>query len=452
VSAVGVLAVLPALPLRAQEQAGHCTLSAAIAKAVDTHPLIAAAREGVAEFEAKLSAAEMAWLPRLSAESYFSATPSKSGDALTGRTDYDEWGPYASLEVSAIVPVFTFGKISSLKEMAGQGLDVGAAQVQMARQSVEMMVVQAYTALQLSWRMTDILEEGEKYLKRARTYLEKLRDEDSDEFDDVDMLRLKIYESEVASRRLDSARTERLALAGLALLTGLPEEAFVPPGAAAPFAVKLEPQDVYVGRAIRQRGEMKALEAGIRAQDARVSLERARMLPDIFVGGFVSIAKAWAIQEQASPYAYDPYNSWFSGGGLGLKWDFAVGERLAALDEQRATWRKLSAQREALKQKVTIEVIGAHAELSDLVQKLELDRKAYKAAQGWLIARMDLYESGLAEMRDLADALTEFFKRKGQYEGTVMQHNVAVARLAHSCGARLEELAAVEPTPKSPEK
>jgi outer membrane protein TolC len=420
------------------------TLSTAIEKAVTSHPVVAAARAGVDEFEAKLTAAELAWLPRLSSEGYVSGTPTKEGNPLVGHTDYDQWGPYASFEMSGIMPIFTFGKISSLKDMASAGVDVGNAQVQIAQLAVETMVVQAYTSLQFAGRMTDILGEGEKYLARARKYLEKLRDEDSQEFDDVDMLRLKVYESEVSSRRLDTARMKRVALAALMLLTGQLESSFEPMPAAAPYPVELALLDEYIATALQRRGEMAVLLAAQRAQDARVSLETARFFPDLFIGGFVSIAKAWAIEEQPSPFAYDPYNSWFAGAGLGLKWDFALGDRIGGLDEQRATARKLAAQQEALGQKITIEVVEAFQELKDLQEKIVLDRKAYKAAQGWLIARMDLYESGMAEMRDLSDALTEFFKRKGQYESTVMTHNVAVARLAHACGQRLQDLTKIE--------
>jgi len=121
-----------------------------------------------------------------------------------------------------------------------------------------------------------------------------------------------------------------------------------------------------------------------------------------------------------------------------------IGSRIGGLDEQRATGRKLSAQRRAYRQKVTMEVASAYAEVQDLQKKIGLARTAHKAARGWLIAKMDLYESGFAEMRDLADALSAFFTRRLAHDQAVMAYNLGVARLAAACGVSVRTLTNIE--------
>ena len=319
-------------------------------------------------------------------------------------------------------------------------MDVGKAQEQLARAQVERLVAQAYFALQLAARLGPILDEGERYLGRARTYLEKLRDEDSEEFDDVDMLRLKVYESEVAAQRLDLSRMRELALTGLSLLTGMEEDRFLPPAKLAPL--ELDPGELatWLEQAYRKRGELLALDAVLRVQTARVSLEKRRFLPDLFVGAFYTWAKAWTVEQQGSPFAYDPYNSWFAGAGLGLKLDLDLAGRLGGLDEERANLRRASAQREAVRQLVTMEVEKAWREARDLKTKLDLNRSAYKAARGWVIAKVDLYESGMAPLKDLTDALAEFFKRRIAFEQGMLEYNLALAALVHACGGRLHDI------------
>ena len=422
------------------------TLGEAVEKATTSHPLVQAAREGLAEFEGKLTAANLSWLPKISLTGHFAATPRKWGNPEKGGTDYefDQWRPYVRTELSGVLPLYTFGKLSNLKEMARHGIDIGGAQVQVARSSVELMVVEAYLGLQLSTRMADILTEGEKYLKRARRYLEKLRDEDDEEYDDVDMLRLKVYESEVSGRRLDAERLERLSLQGLELLTGFASDSFLPAPKMKIFPLELDTLDSYFLLAYESRGELKALGALRLAQQARVSLEKSRFFPDLFLGGFYTYARAWAVEEQASPFAYDPYNSWFGGAGLGLKLSLDIGSRIGGLDEQRATGRKLGAQTQAYRQKVTMDVASAYAEVQDLQKKIGLARTAHKAARGWLIAKMDLYESGFAEMRDLADALSAFFTRRLEHDQAVMAYNLGVARLAAACGVSVRTLTKIE--------
>lgn len=435
---------------RAAAQEETPSLSICLEQAVKTHPLIQAAREDLSIFEAKYEAARLAWLPKLKLEGFLSATPEKTlidnsdvGYAQS-QTDYSVWGPYAKVEFGGALPLFTFGKISNLKQMARSGLDVGKAQVQIASSTVELLVVRAYLSMRLAHRMSKVLEDGQKYLERARNHLEKLREQDDEDYDDVDMLRLKVYESEVESRRLDANRLGRLSHTGLSLLTGFPEERFGTPGKLLPVKHELKEKKHYLELALEGRGEMNALRALAKAQNARISLERSRLAPDLFLGGFFSYSRAWAIDPIDSDFAYDPYNSWFAGAGLVLRWEFDIGQRLATMDEQKALARKVAAQGRTVSQKVVMEVAQAFAEVEDYGKKLTLDRKAHKAAQGWLIAKMDLYESGFADMKDLADALAAFFTRKLAYDQTVLEYNLAVARLAAACGVPLASFVEIE--------
>lgn len=419
-----------------------CTLDESIELAVTTHPLMSAARAGLGSFEAKMRAVNRAWLPVIKGRGMLSGTPSKWGDPMVGGTEYgiENWGPVVRLEFSAEMPVYTFGRISLLKEMARVGLNVGEAQVQIARSQLELLVVQAFFGLQLAGQVHALLAEGEKYLGRARNYLEGLRDEDSEEYDDVDMLRLRIYESEVGTFRIDAGRTAELALSGLAKLTGLSPEAFSPPGKLALLKMELGPLDFYLGEAFRRRGEMQAMGGAMLAQGMKVKYEKRNFLPAFFIAGFYTYGRAWVVEKQGSPFAHDPYNSWFSGAALGIEYKLDTARQVLALDEARAGQRKLKAEHEALRQKVSMEVEKAWAEVRDLKEKLSLTRSAHKAARGWVIARLDLYESGFVPFRDTADALAAFFKQRMAYAQARYDYNVGLAHLAHASGMRLSEL------------
>jgi outer membrane protein TolC len=340
-------------------------------------------------------------------------------------------------ELSGQMPIYSFGRLSILKEMANAGLGIGQAQLQMARSQLELLVVQAYFGLQLADELADLLGEGEKYLGRARSHLERLREEDSEDYDDVDMLRLKVTESEVSSYRLDAARTARLALSGLEKLTGLPEAALTPAPKLTLLKAKLSSLDEYLDLAYQKRAEMVSLEAALLAQGLKVKYEKRGFLPVVFLAGYFTYGRAWAVEEQGSPFAYDPYNSWFSGAAVGIEYRLNGPWQVLALDEARAGQRKLAAQHKALAQKVAMEVEQAYLEVQDLDAKLELTRQAYKAARGWVIAKLDLYESGLEPFKDMADALAAFFKQRMAYAQARFDYNVALARLAHSCGIPL---------------
>jgi outer membrane protein TolC len=418
------------------------TLKEAIRIAVTTHPLVQAAREDLAVFQARLLGANTAWLPKLQGKGLLSVTPAKTGNAIEGGTHYDDWGPYYSLEFSGILPLYTFGKIRNLKAMAQSGISVGEAQVQIARSHIESLVVEAWEGYVYTKALMELIEDGQQYMDRARRYLEDLRDKDDEAYDDVDMLKLRVYESEVESRRLEAEQARDTAIAALEWLTGQPEQALLV-GAQKPFSVTLKSRDEYDALALSQRGEMRALKAAEKAQGRRIALEASQFFPSFFLGGYYKYARAHAVEQQASPFAYDPYNSWFAGLGLGMEWNFDAGTRIASLDEQKAVRRKLAAQVKVLRQRIQLDVQRALGEAQRAEKKIALDERAVRAARGWMIAKLDLYESGFADFRDMKESLAEYFLRRISYCESVYRFNVAIARLAQACGVPLESL--VEP-------
>ncbi len=428
----------------AVESSKSLTLGEALALATNHHPIMGAARQNLEIFKAKMFAAKWSWVPKIQMKGYASATPGKEGDALNGSTVYDSWGPYFSYEVSGILPVYTFGKIRNLQKMAEQGLHVGEAQIQIARAQLEELVLKAYIGLQYATGLLEAVDDGKQYMVRAREYLETKRDEDDEDYDDVDMLKLKVYESELDGQRLTVERNLKVALRGLEMLTGRPPEDFLPPAKLTRYKHELKSQDYYLQLAGTHRGELLALGAAVKAQGRRVALEKSQFYPDLFVGAFFKIARAWSVEQQSSPFAYDPYNSWFAGAGLGFQWNLDIFTRIGAIDEQRAGQRKLQAQRSAVKQQIELEVYEAWLKVDEYKSLYDLDKRAYKAARGWMLAKLDLYESGFASFEDLKGGLIEFFKRKMKLEQTVYEYNLALGQLGIACGFPVAQFLGIE--------
>jgi outer membrane protein len=417
-----------------------CSLAELIDLVTTTHPLIQAARAGTSVFEAKLKQVRLAHAPELDLTTWLSATPEKTGNANVGKSNYDRWGPYVRIGVTGVLPIYSFGKLRWLKEMASQGISVGKAQEQIARSELEAMVVKAWYGFVFTSQLDSTLEEGGKHLRRARKYIEKLRDSDDDDYDDVVMLRLKLFESEFESQKMEASRAKRLALSALKTLSGLQAEELSPPPALETVPVESHPLETYVEKAYGSRGELRAIEAGLRARGAEVTYAKRKFLPDIFLGASYTYSRAWAIEVQPNSEGYDPYNFSALGAALGLSWDFNFSKLVGTLAEAKAEVRKLRAQRLALRQQVALEVEEAFLELNDLKRQLELDRDGLKAARGWLLAKLDLYEAGVGTFDDVGDALTVFFKRRIAFDKTTYEHNLAVAALARACGTTFEEM------------
>ncbi len=420
------------------------SLKEAVELTTSSHPMVRAAAATLEGYKNRASASDWLWLPKLSLKGFGSATPEKFGTPDQGGTNYDVWGPILTMEFSAILPVYTFGKLQAIKEMAHAGVEVGEAQKSIVRGQLELVVARAYLGIQLAATLDQIITEGEQYIVRAREYLEELRDQDSREYDDVDMLRLKVVEADIAGRRLELDRGKEMGIESLIQLTGQNRDRVSDLPKLKRFSIPEKEIHHYLHLAALNRPEMKVLAAAVKVQSGRVELEKARFYPDIFVGFFYTIAKSWVIDDQGSPFAYDPYNTWGAGGGIGFEWRFDYAERVGSLDEQRANLRSLQFQGTALLQKVELEVRDAYTSMNQQREAIRLHEIAFKAAKGWTIAKLDLYENGFAELRDFTDALKEFFTRKLSLEMAVMEYNLAAVRLAVSCGVSLDVVTEVE--------
>ena len=87
--------------------------------------------------------------------------------------------------------------------------------------------------------------------------------------------------------------------------------------------------------------------------------------------------------------------------------------------------------------------VEIHRLVQDLRGKIELMasyKKAQKAAQGWLTASWDLYDSGFGSFRDVMDALVQFYRRKVGYLQAVHEHNLLVYELSRAVGADITQL------------
>jgi len=412
--------------------------------ALRDNPLIDAARGGLQEFEAKYRQASLAFVPKGRLDFTASIMPEMTGNAVEHETDKSVWGPYLRTQFSLVQPIWSFGKLTQLKKMAAAGVDVGRAQIRMAEDEIRYQTARAWYTLVFTSQVETIIKEGEEYLEKARARLEELEEEDADDFDQVDILRLRVYEAEISAMRMEAARAARVASYSLHLLTGLALDEIEP------SVKRLKPVDFGTWSlpdletlAKRRRPDLAALEAGVRALRVKVDVEKRRWAPDLFALGNLTWAWAPYIENQRSPFADDPYNTMLgSGVALGLRWNLDIGARLAGTDEARAGVRRLRGKLGSLLLMALVDLADKFSASEDALALVSIYRRAYKAGRGWAMAKTDLYESGLEELRYVIEGITKFYSTKLAYMNAILRFNLSVAALARACGVPAAALAA----------
>ena len=406
------------------------------------HPLMQAARAGLAQFEAKMHQADWAMFPTFRLETATTITPEVTGDALHSDSNWDVIGIYAKAKLEMVQPIWTFGKITSLQRAAEAGVDVGKQAVEIARWELRTRAAEAWMGRLLSRQLDAILVDGKQWLDKAEKRMERLRNEDSNEYDQLEHLRLKTRVAEFYELQANNLTLMTQASQGLRLLLERPanEEVQLADKTFEPYDFPLLPPDEYV--AIGKGSDPQTLIANgaARAQWALADAKEAEAWPDFFFAGQIALAAAPAMEDQDSTFAHDPYHQRTVGGVLGLRWKLDVPQRIFQTDEARARARMAEAQADVQADLQEFKVRQLTQELSNKRELLRVYAESQRAAQGWLSATWDTYDAGFGSFRDVMDALVQFYQKKFGYLKLVFDHNLVTWRLSQAIGADIRRL------------
>lgn len=418
------------------------TWDALVAHLERHHPVMDAARAGLAQLEAKLAQADWAMFPTFRLEAATTLTPKVTGDALDSVSDWGTIGIYAKGKLEMVQPLWTFGKISALQRAGELGIDVGRAAVEIARWELRVRAAEAWMGRLLGRELDAILVDGKVWIDKAERRMERLRAEDSPEYDQLEHLRLKTRAAEFYQLQADNLLLMTQASQGLRILLGRAEGSTVELADKdfEPYDFPVLSGDAYV--AVQRDNDPLTLVARktAQAQDALADAKAAESWPDLFFAGQVSLAEAPVIDEQGSIFAHDPYNERTVGGVIGLRWRLDVPQRIFQTDEARARARRASAEAEVQQQLQEFKVRQLAQELANKRELLRVFQDSQKSAQGWLTATWDTYDAGFGSFRDVMDALVQFYEKKFGYLKLVFEHNLVTWRLSQAIGADVRGL------------
>jgi outer membrane protein, multidrug efflux system len=335
--------------------------------------------------------------------------PPTTEASLTGDLNFGELGVTFRAEVNALLPLYTFGKLSALAKAGDQGPLIGAALRERARDEAGFQAAQAFYGYQLARSGLSQLEETQKRLDDAARRIEELLAEESDQVSRVDTYKVNFFRQVVAARRSEARQARALALAAIRLLAGAPpgEELEV---AAVDLPLEEEPTPPSLEKALalseQFRPELTAIQAGITAREQEVFIRERAYYPDFGLVGFARFAYTTNATPQRSPFAYDPYNEATAGVGFALRGTFDIPVKNAQRDQARAELDKLRAQQRLLQSAIRLEVTKAHGELMAALERAKALTEAERNARRWATAAFAAFDLGTGDTRELVDAFT----------------------------------------------
>jgi outer membrane protein, multidrug efflux system len=394
-------------------------LESLIASARDHDGRVKTAEADVRILRGKYEEARWAWFPVLTANAFVAGpTPEAKNNGLGGPPTtqasylYDlNWGtPGVMLgtEISGVLPIYTFGKLSALEDLAANAVKAGKGLHEAAQDEAEMAAAQAYWGYQAARDGRDSLNDLLDRLKSAETTLNRLREQKSEQVTQMDVYKLSYYRRQIEARLPLIEGSLRLAVAAMRALTDTPQETAVrvtAQGLPEPH-VPLSPVDAYVSLARDNRPELRAISAGIAAREKEVFINERWFFPDFGLGAFFRWRWTTSTTRQISPFAYDPYNELTSGLGIVGRYSFDIPQKMARLEQSRGELQKIQEQRDLLLKGVRLEIEKIHADLSDALGRSAKQADAEKSARRWATSAYAAFDLGTSDTRELTDSLT----------------------------------------------
>ncbi len=445
--ALWLMAALPAQPAGAEPKPLRCTLQQCYATALQRSPLMAAARLSVDQYDSKLREAQTAWYPKLDISNFSTALPAlKPGrDGSDTFSDYDflNVGPLMVSSISMVQPLYTFGKISALKRLAHQGVDIAHTTVRVAEDEMRYQLSRDWWGLVLVESLRDLTTDGLKLLKEQRERLETARDEGDSNFNQADLLKLNVYAAEIEEKVKQFDRNRAQAEDGMRLAmdygSDVPVEAA---GELTAVAVPELPSAAYEALALANAPRLLAQRNGIQARLIQVDLARNQLWPELVFVARLAYTYAPTRDATTDSLATNPTNSATSGVGVAVRWSLDLFRQLEKIDQAKLDARQAVLQTQGEAMKLRNDVRQMYREMVDARALIDIQERALKAARGWLLAENQAYEDGFQEFPEVLRATETYYRKRMAHAEAVYTYNLAVAALSRAVGMDLTSLEA----------
>lgn len=418
------------------------TLAECLALADRNHPNLWAARARLAFVHAQLDEAK--WTPfwQFGANAAFGVLPPITGTAFYNAapasalsTDFgNSFQPFFHFDVNGAIPLYTFGKISAIRQAAEAQVRVNEWDLEKARQQVRMDVRRAYFGLMLARDGRYIVDDVvEKLDKGIRGLDKKLRKNDGS-VEEIDRLRLTIIKSETMARAGEATRGETFALAALRFLTGVQGSFDIPDVPLKRPDIPLGPVVRYLSAARLFRPEVNMARAGITARKAFVDFARAQYFPDFGLALSASYNTAPSATIQNNAWVVDPFNRFGFSAAFGARWGLDLLPKSARVAQAESQLEETRALERLALGGLGVEVENAYAVAVEAGGREEGWAKTEHIARQWISTVQDSIDLGTKDERSLTEPLRVYINARVNHVYSLQDYNLALSELARVSG------------------
>lgn len=418
------------------------TLAECLSLMERNYPLLWAARARLAFVHAQLDEAK--WTPY----SFWSANATTGVIPTIGGTPFynavprsvlnkgfgQDFQPFLTFGVRGTIPLYTFGKIDSIRRAAEAQVRYNEWDLEKTRVQARADVRRAYYGLMLArdalYIADDILSQLNKAIDKTTAKLEA----NDTSVEESDRLRLEIYKDELLSRVAEAKKGEQYASAALRFFTGVQTAFDIVDEPLKRPETPLGPVVRYLTAARLFRPDINLARAGVAARRAQVDFARAQLYPNIGAGLGFSYAVAPSATTQNTAWIGDPFNGFGAAIAFGVEWGLDLLPKNARVNGAESQLEEARALERYALGGVAVEVENAYGTAAEAKAREENWDRVEHRAKRWISSVQDGIDLGTKDERLIVEPLRAYVFARANHVQALMDFNVALSELARVTG------------------
>lgn len=342
------------------------------------------------------------------------------------------YGALVNLGIRVTQPLYTFGKLTAAWDLGQTGVDIAAAQSDAYRLDHQLNLLRAYFGLKTARAALETVHEGHDQVKKWVKQIDSDVEAGRGSASEIDLLRLKVAESQVELIAIDLDRTTASTWAALRYLVQ-DSAADIDDGELVVWQDERQSLDHYLEAALRFRPELKVMRATGDGARLYKKLRIAELLPSFGLIATFGYGYAGGVQDPNHGFM-NRLNFLGLGAGLGMTWGLDLGPKVARLQRAIADVNIFELRKKELLGGGALEIERAHNDVKEAQRRLKTTETAERRARGWLQGIKQSVDVGTAEGRDMHDALRTYFDQHVAVLRAINDLNVACAVLRRASG------------------
>ncbi|HMK43330.1 MAG TPA: TolC family protein [Dissulfurispiraceae bacterium] len=409
----------PSAPFKPGEQ---LTVDQCVGIAVVRHPQLAAAQGAVKASESRIGQAVAAYLPQVNASGNYMKIKAPNGTSITSLESGSN-KPYQqySGSINASQLIYDFGKTPNQIWIQKYGAEASRGDFAETKVSLVLAVRQAYYGLLQAQRNRDVAKEVvvqfEQHLQQAQGFYEVGTKPK------FDVIKAKADLSNAKLNLIKAENALRIAKVTLNNTLGYPDAPDYSIVDSLDIVKKEIPLPEAVERAYKNRPELLASDARVKASDEQVSYAYKGFLPSISAVGSYS----------RTGQDFLPPEGWTA--GIALSWSLFNGfQTVHQVGEAKANLETAKANYDLLKQNVLLEVQQAYLQLMQAKESIPTAELGVQQATENLDIANGRYNAGVGSPIEVTDAQVTYINAKTAHTQALYDYQVAVASLEKAIG------------------